>query len=63
MHISTFSHGNQSMGTIEVMGSYGIGLNIFLIPIKLRPSKLSPYLILIAFLILTKKIIYNFSPC
>lgn len=28
---------------------------MFLIPIKLRPSKFSPYLILIAFLIPTKK--------
>jgi len=31
------------------------GLNMFLVAIKLRPCKFSPYLILIAFLILTKK--------
>jgi len=41
---------------------YFLGLNMFLVPIKLRPSKLNPYLILIVFLILTKKNIYNFSP-
>jgi len=38
-------------------------LNMFLVPIKLRPSKFSPYLILITFLILQKNITYNFSPC
>jgi len=35
--------------------SFNIELNMFLILIKLRPSKFSPYLIIIAFLIPTKK--------
>jgi len=36
---------------------------MFLVPIKLGTSKFSPYLILIGFLVHTKKITYNFSPC
>jgi len=35
---------------------YKIGLNMFLVLIKLRPSNFSPYLILIVFLIPTKKL-------
>jgi len=35
---------------------------MFLVPIKLRTSKFSPYLILIGFLVPTKIIISNFSP-
>jgi len=38
------------------------GLNMFLVPIKLKTSKFSPYLILIGFLVLTKKITSNFCP-
>ena len=36
---------------------------MFLVPIKLRTFKYNPYLILIDFLVLTKKITSNFSPC
>jgi len=36
---------------------------MFLIPIKLETFKFNPYLILIGFLVPTKKIISNFSPC
>jgi len=32
-----------------------LGLNMFLVPIKLGTSKFSPYLILIGFLVPTKK--------
>jgi len=39
------------------------GLNMFLVPIKLETFKFSPYLILIGFLVLTKKITFNFSLC
>jgi len=35
-----------------------IGLNMFLVPIKFGNSKFSPYLILIGFLVLTKKIYF-----
>jgi len=35
--------------------SFLLGLNMFLVPIKLGTSKFSPYLILIGFLVLTKK--------
>jgi len=38
-------------------------LNMFLVPIKLGISKFNSYLILIGFLVLTKKITSNFSPC
>jgi len=40
----------------------GIGLNMFLVPIKLSPFKFSPYLILIIFLA-SKKNALNISPC
>jgi len=36
---------------------------MFLVHIKLGTFKFSPYLILIDFLVLTKKITSNFSPC
>jgi len=36
---------------------------MFLVRIKLRTFKFSPYLILIGFLVHTKKITSNFSPC
>jgi len=37
---------------------------MFLVPIKLETFKFSPYLILIAFLVPTKKnYLYNFSSC
>jgi len=39
-----------------------LGLNMFLVPIKLGTSKFSPYLILILFLVPKKKITYSFSP-
>jgi hypothetical protein len=41
--------------TNEEVDFFFFGLNMFLVPIKLQPSKFSPYLILIAFLIPTKK--------
>jgi len=44
--------------------SFFYGLIMFLVPIKLGTSKFSPYLILIGFLVPTKrKITSNFSPC
>jgi len=36
---------------------------MFLIPIKFGTFKFSPYLILIGFLVPTKNITSNFSPC
>jgi len=38
-------------------------LNMFLVLIKLGTFKFSPYLILIGFLVPTKKNTSNFSPC
>jgi len=35
---------------------------MYLVLIKFKTSKFSPYLILIVFLVPTKKIAYNFSP-
>jgi len=59
----TWCHKQYKLMNYPTKNEYKIWLNMFLVPIKLRPSKFSPYLILIAFLIPTKKIYYNFSPC
>jgi len=52
---------NETLGNLDT-SLLLVALNMFLLPIKLRP-KFSHYLILIVFLISTKKITCNFSPC
>jgi len=42
-----------------IPGVMNKGLNMFLVPIKLRPSKFSPYLILIAFFNPLKKFLHS----
>ena len=54
VHKDFLMHHNRSLIFVWY---YILGLNMFLVPIKLRPSKFNPYLILIAFLIPTIKIL------
>jgi len=43
---------------LKYYNNYFLGLNMFLVPIKSGTSKFSPYLILIVFLVPTKKIYF-----
>ena len=42
---------NYNLGILNFMELIFLGLNMFLVPIKLGTSKFSPYLILILFLV------------